>query len=478
MSATLGVMLKCLEPRLRIQVFEAADTLASESSDGWHNAGTGHAGLCELSYTPAREPDGSVSLARTLRIFEQFEQSRQFWRHLVAAGILPNPARFIRAMPHVAFVHGREDVAFLRDRHAAMTQHHFFQEMAWAGDRATVASWAPLVMEGRGDEPVAATRSDAGTEVDFGELARGQLNWLARQEGCAIAAGCRVTGVFRVGGEWKVRARHAASATERSLHAKFVFVGAGGGSLPLLQTTGLPAVQGLGGFPIGGQWLVCDVPAIVARHRAKVYGAVPKASPSLGGPHLDLRQLAGRESLLFGPFATWTTKFLHRAGRFTDLPLSLRSDNLPTLLNTGRRNLDLVRYLVGQGLQGHGDRMAALREFYPLARPGDWRLVDAGIRVQALKRADGGAIYFGTEVLTAPDGSLAALLGASPGASVSVNIVLEVVRKCLPHLLAAPVGHARMKAMIPGFDEDLKLATNAARFRQLQTETDEVLGLK
>jgi malate dehydrogenase (quinone) len=477
MSANLAVMLKCLDPHLRIQVLEADEKLAQESSHGWNNAGTGHAGLCELSYTPRREADGSVNVARAIRIFEQFEHSKQFWSHLVATGIVPDAAGFIRATPHMGFVRGREDVEFLQARHEAMVQHHFFRTMEYSSSRKTIADWAPLIMDGRAGEPVAATRMDSGTEVDFGQLARGMLGWLAREEGCGIATGHRVTRVHRTAPGWEVTARHPPSGEDRTVRANFVFVGAGGGSLPLLQTTGLPEVRGLGGFPIGGQWLVCENPSVVAQHTAKVYGMVPKASPSLGGPHLDLRRLEGREALLFGPFATWTTKFLHQGGRRTDLPLSLRPDNLATLLNTARCNASLVRYLLSQGLQGPEQRLAALREFYPQARNEDWRLVDAGIRVQALKQADHGAIYFGTEVLTAADGTLAALLGASPGASVSVNIVLEVIRKCLPHLLTHPTGHARMKVMIPTYDEDLKPPANAGRFRQVSAEVEEVLRL-
>jgi malate dehydrogenase (quinone) len=477
MSANLAVMLKCLEPRLRIQVFEAGDQLAQESSHGWNNAGTGHAGLCELSYTPSRDPDGSVSIARAVRIFEQFEHSKQFWSHLVATGIMPNATDFIRAVPHLGFVRGREDVEFLQARHEAMVQHHFFRAMEYSRDRPTVAGWAPLIMEGRPDEPVGATRMDSGTEVDFGELARGMLSWLAGQEGCGIATGHRVTSVRRTIPGWEITARHLASGEKRRARAEFVFVGAGGGTLPLLQTTGLPEVRGLGGFPIGGQWLVCENPRVVEQHTAKVYGSVPKASPSLGGPHLDRRQLEGNGALLFGPFATWTTKFLRQTGRRTDLPFSFRPDNVTTLLNTARCNASLVRYLLAQSLQGPDQRLAALREFYPQARNEDWRLIDAGIRVQALKRADRGAIYFGTEVLTAADGTLAALLGASPGASVSVNIVLEVIKKCLPHLLSHPTGHARMKAMIPTYDEDLKQPANAARFHQVSTEVEGVLRL-
>lgn len=476
MSASLGVMLKRLAPGIRMLVLEAGSRLAGESSDGWNNAGTGHAGYCELSYTPGREPDGSIDLVRTLRIFAQFEHSKQFWAHLVGAGIAPRPREFIRCVPHLAFVQGEEAVAFLRARHDAMQAHHFFAGMEFTAERDGIAEWAPLLVEGRAPGPVAATRAGAGTEVDFGALARGMLAWLGRQEGCAVMPGHRAAAVRRGSGAWIVAARHVESGDVRLHHAPFVFLGAGGGTLPLLQSTGLPEVRGLGCFPIGGQWLTCEHPAVVDRHRVKAYGAVPPASPSLGAGHLDRRRLDGREVLMFGPFATWTTRFLQQAGRVTDLPRSLRPDNLRTLLDSGRRNLDLVRYCMGQSLQRHADRVAAVREFFPAARAADWRLVNAGIRVQALKPADRGAIYFGTEVLTAADRSLAALLGASPGASVSASIALEIIQRCLPQLLSG-AGMARMTTLIPGFDEDLRQATAAARFQRLSAETAAQLQL-
>ena len=477
MSASLAALLKCLEPRLSIRVLEVTAGLACEASDGWNNAGTGHAGLCELSYTPAREPDGSVRIERTLGIFEQFEHSRQFWAHAVRTGMVGPPATFIHAVPHICFVEGKDDVDFLIARHEALRTHHFFRAMQFTSDPATVAAWAPLVMEGRAAAPVAATRVDGGTELHYGQLARQLLEWLGGQEGCTVATGRRATALRRDGGLWRVQVTDVATGERTTDRARFVFVGAGGGSLPLLQSSGLAEAAGLAGFPIGGQWLVCDEPAIVASHAAKVYGATPPSSPSLGAPHLDLRRLDGRPQLLFGPFASWTTRFLKQTGRWTDLPRSLRPDNLGTLLRTAVRNRPLVQYLITEGLQSTERRMEALRRFYPRACPGEWRLVEAGIRVQTLKQSDRGTVSFGTEVFAARDRSLAALLGASPGASVSVNIALQTIRTCLPHLLASAEGRARMEKIIPMYAVDLADPAQAALYERCAGAADAVLGL-
>jgi malate dehydrogenase (quinone) len=476
MSSTVAVMLKRLDPRLRIQMVEVAPELAREASDGWNNAGTGHAGVCEMSYTPTRDPDGHVPIARALRIFEQFEHSKQFWGAMAATGVVDDPTGFIHAVPHLCFVKGADDVDFLQARHAAMKEHHFFRGMQLTTDATVIQDWAPLVMEGREPGPVAATVGD-GTEVNYGLLARRFCGWLALQEHCGVATGWKVTRLHRGDGQWQLGLRCVATGEVREQRARFVFVGAGGGSLPLLQTTGLAEVAGLGGFPIGGQWLVCDEPAICARHEAKVYGATPPSSPSLGSGHLDVRRLNGQRQLLFGPFASWTTRFLKHSGQWSDLPRSIRLNNLASLLRTGVRNWSLVRYLVTQGLQNMDDRMQALREYYPNARSEHWRLVQAGIRVQAIKKADRGAVYFGTEVFSSVDRSLAALLGASPGASVSVNIALEIVQTCLPHLLASAEGRERMRQMIPTFDIDLRQPGNAALFEKNTREASERLQL-
>ena len=476
MSSTLAVMLKRLDPRLRVQIAEVSSELAREASDGWNNAGTGHAGVCEMSYTPTRDPDGRVPIARALRIFEQFEHSKQFWGAMAAAGAVGEPADFIQSVPHICFVKGTDDVDFLQARHAAMSEHDFFRGMQMTTDPSVIQDWAPLVMEGRQPSPVAATVG-AGTEVNYGLLARRLCGWLAEQEDCGVATGWKVTRLRRGDGQWQIGLRCVASGEVREQRATFVFVGAGGGSLPLLQSTGLAEVAGLGGFPIGGQWLVCDNPEICSRHDAKVYGATPPSSPSLGSGHLDVRRLNGKRQLLFGPFASWTTRFLKHTGSWSDLPLSIRLNNLTALLRTVVRNRSLVQYLLMQGLQSMDDRLQAVREFYPNARHEHWRLVQAGIRVQAIKRADRGTVYFGTEVFAPADRSLAALLGASPGASVSVNIALEVIQTCLPQLLASTESRERMRQMIPTFDEDLKQPDSSALFERTTREAAERLQL-
>jgi len=477
MSATLGVLLRRMAPGLSLRMVECGTEAGREASDGWHNAGTGHAGLCEISYTPDRAPDGSVPVQRALAIFEQFERSREFWSHLVESGIVARASDFIHAVPHLCFVEGDRDAAFLCARHAAMTAHPFFRGMRLATDAAEVGAWAPLVMEGRRPGTVAATRMESGTEVDFGSLARRLSGWLAVQDRCDVLTGWRVAQVRRGHGCWHVSGRNEDTGENREWQARFVFVGAGGGTLPILQTTGLPEVAGLGGFPIGGQWLVCNDPALASRHRAKVYGATPPSSPSLGAPHLDLRRMGGQDRLMFGPFGSWTTRFLRHAGGPLDLPRSMRMDNIGTLARAGLRNRALVSYLVGQALQGMDDRLAALRRFYPLARDGDWRLVEAGIRVQAIKRSDAGAIYFGTELLASSDGSLAALLGASPGASVAADVALQVIRRCLPGLMEERAGRDALDLMMPTHGVDLKNPAHARLFEHHHRRTAEVLGI-
>jgi malate dehydrogenase (quinone) len=479
MSATLGAMLKCLAPDLSIQVYEVTEGLAQESSNGWNNAGTGHAGICELSYTPKREADGTVNVAKAIEIYEQFEQSKQFWAYSVAKGMVGSPRGFINPIQHVSFVEGREQVDFLRARHAAMSAHHFFRDMQYSVDRATIGSWAPLLVEGRGDVPIAATKMDGGTDVNFGAIARELLRWLAAQKGCGVATNHKVVDLKEANAGWNVSALDLKTNKVLLNHTKFLFVGAGGGSLSLLQKSGIPDCKGLGGFPIGGQWLVCENPEIVRRHQAKVYGQALEAQPTMAVPHLDTRVLDGKKALLFGPFAAWTTKFLHRRGHWTDLPLSIRPDNLVTLLKIGVGNLSLVRYLVQQGAQSMADRLEALKIFYPTARAEDWRLIDAGIRVQTIKKSDGeaGIVHYGTEIITNSNRSISALLGASPGASVSVSIILGVMRTCFPILFEGSAAKARLTEMIPTWDEDIKASANASRFEDVRAATNQRLQL-
>lgn len=480
MSATLGAMLKVLDPGLRLQMFEVTAKPAQESSHGWNNAGTGHAGLCELSYTPHRHADGTVDVGKAVEIFEQFETSRQFWAFAVAQGMLPAPDSFIRQVPHLSFVSGEGGVDYLRARFQGLRQHPFFADMEFTDNPAVVSRWAPLLMESRDRTPVAATRVAAGTDVNFGVLARGLVQWLAQQPGCGVATGHRVEFLQRDGGTgWKLRVHDAMGGAAVQCVAPFVFIGAGGGSLPLLQQTGIPASRGIGGFPIGGQWLVCRNPEIVQQHHAKVYGQALGASPTMAVPHLDTRVLDGQDFLLFGPFAAWTSKFLHGGGSHLDLPRSVKGHNLMTLANIGVKNLGLIRYLVQQGRQSHEDRLQSLREFYPAARAADWHVVDAGIRVQAIKRSEGksGIVHYGTEIIASDDRSVAALLGASPGASVSASIALSLIQRCMPHLLSGSAGAERARAMVPTFGIDLKDPDQAEVYRTASAHATRILQL-
>lgn len=479
MSATLGVMLKVLKPELRIQMYEVTEQPAQESSHGWNNAGTGHAGLCELSYTPHQRPDGTVDVTNAIKIFEEFEASRQFWSFAVREGILASPHEFIRAVPHVSFVSGEASVAFLRARHQALAAHHFFSSMEFTAAPDTVAAWAPLLMQGRSGGAVAATRVKTGTDVNFGVLARGLIAWLAAQPGCGVATGQRVTSLQKDGPGWKLFIQDTHTGRTRQNSAPFVFIGAGGGSLPLLQGSGIPESRGIGAFPIGGQWLVCDNPEIIEQHHAKVYGQALGAAPTMAVPHLDTRVLEGKRVLLFGPFAAWTSKFLHGGGSHFDLPRSVRSHNLLTLTNIGLKNLDLIRYLVQQGRQSKEDRMGSLRDFYPAARSADWRLIDAGIRVQAIKSTAGktGIVHYGTEVITDARKSIAALLGASPGASVSASIAINLIETCLPHLLSSEQDRKRMQGMVPTYGLDIKQPRNAENYESARQSASAMLQI-
>lgn len=479
MSATLGAMLKELKPELKIQLYEVSEKLAMEASNGWNNAGTGHAGICELSYTPDYGPDGEVEVSKAIEIYHQFQHSKQFWAYTVKTGMIDTPADFVNQVPHISFVYGQEQVDFLRSRHRQMSNHHFFDSMVYTEERDTIKEWAPLLLAGRDDTPLACTNMQAGTDVNFGALAAKYVEWLGKQDGCGFASSHRVVDLTKKADKWEVKVKDLKGGGTFTNSASFVFIGAGGGSLPLLQKSGIGESKGYGGFPIGGQWLICDIPEIVSQHEAKVYGMSPGAAPTMAVPHLDTRIIEGKKSLLFGPYAAWTTKFLHEGGSMMDLPGSIRTDNILSLMKVGMHNIPLVRYLVQQGTQSMETRLKELRNFYPDAKTSDWKLIDAGIRVQAIKKEDGdaGIVHFGTEVMTNRERTVSALLGASPGASVSTNIILDVVKQCLPQLLESSEGRERMKAMIPTWDENLEDPAMAAREKEVSAEAEEALGL-
>jgi malate dehydrogenase (quinone) len=470
MSATLGMLLAELEPGWRVAVVERLDRPGLESSDAWNNAGTGHAGLCEFNYTP-RRPDGSVDATGAVRIGEQFVSSLLFWARLVERGALGPPEAFIRSVPHLGFGRGADGVAYLRARWEALRGHPLFTDLQFSDDPAVLADWLPLVFVGRtAEEPVALTRSAHGTDVDFGVLTRQLLSAL-QQRGGVVRTRQQVSSLRRRDDRWDVDVRDLATGRRRRLRAPHVFVGAGGGTLPLLQSARVPEVRRYGAFPISGQFLCTDVPELVAAHRGKVYGHADPGAPAISIPHLDLRVVDGREWLLFGPFAAFSPRFLAR-GRRTDLLRSVRLGNLPVLLASARDNRALVGYLVRQVTQPAAARMAALRRFVPTARDEDWTLVTAGQRVQVLKHTDGRGtmVGFGTELVTSAGASLAGLLGASPGASTAAATMLDVLAACFPQRM--PEWADQLDQLVPP-TRDL----DPDQVRRALTRARRVLGL-
>lgn len=475
MSATLAVLLKELDPSLKLEIVEMRDGGAQESSNPWNNAGTGHAGLCELNYTP-QSADGSVEITKAVAINSQFEVSKQFWAYMTGREGFGAPSNFIHSVPHLSFVRGDKDIAFLKKRHELLSAHHTFEDMVYTEDRDTIAGWAPLMMPGRSaDERVAATRSLRGTDVNFGALTQNLLTYLSAQPDVAITYQHKVVGLERQGDAWVVKATSNSGHT-RVLKTKFVFLGAGGGALPLLQLSGIEEGKGFGGFPVSGQWLRCDNPDVVSKHQAKVYSQAEVGAPPMSVPHLDTRVVDGKKSLLFGPYAGFTTKFL-KFGSFLDLPMSIRLGNIGPMLAVARDNMDLTKYLVREVMQSMSDRVATLRKFYPEAKAEDWHLEIAGQRVQIIKKDEkkGGVLQFGTELVAAKDGSIAALLGASPGASVTVPIMLSLIERCFPEQVKSEAWATKLAEIFQAREKQLQ--TDAAVYRSISAHSAERLGL-
>ncbi|MFB1427751.1 malate:quinone oxidoreductase [Micrococcus endophyticus] len=474
MSATLGVLLQRLEPTWSIALYENLDQAGLESSDPWNNAGTGHAALCELNYAPLGK-DGTVDVTKALGINEQFWTSRQFWSSLVKDGTLQDPKTFINPLPHMSFVWGDAHADYLRTRYEAMSAQPLFAQMEHTEDPATIAEWAPLLIEGREDAGrIAASRVVGGTDVDFGSLTR-QLVTAMAGAGADVRFGHKVTGLSRgTDGRWEVSVKNKAAGTEVVDRARFVFVGAGGGALSLLQKSGIPEAKGFGGFPVSGQFLRCTDESVVNRHMAKVYGQAAVGAPPMSVPHLDTRFVNGKRSLVFGPYAGFSTNFL-KTGSYLDLPLSIRPHNLTTMLDVAKDNMDLTKYLVTEVVKSQDKKVESLKEFYPEAEGGDWELITAGQRVQVMKRKGrfGGVLQFGTEVVTHGDGSIGGLLGASPGASTAAPIMVKLLERCFPAKMAGWDG--ALKELIPSLGRTLN--DDPALLAEVSASTDAALKL-
>ncbi len=475
MSATLGTLLKELAPEWEITVFERLEEAGVESSNEWNNAGTGHAALCELNYT-VEKPDGSIDISKAMKINEQFYVSLQFWAHLVNSGVLRDPKTFIRPLPHMSFVQGADNVAFLKKRYETMAANPLFKGMEFSDDPKKLAEWVPLMMEDRTvTEPLAATRIESGTDVNFGALTRELFEHLKRKN-VEIHYRHHVEDIKQTSdGLWELKVRNLDSGVVERHAAKFVFIGAGGGSLHLLQKSGIPEGKGIGGFPVSGLFMVCNNPEVVEKHHAKVYGKAKVGAPPMSVPHLDTRFIDNQKMLLFGPFAGFSPKFL-KNGSMLDLFTSVKPHNVLTMIAAGVKNMALTSYLIQQVLLSKEQRMQELREFVPTAQSDEWEIIVAGQRVQVIKDTESGGkgtLQFGTEVVHAADGSIAALLGASPGASTAVHVMLEVIEKCFPDRMSE--WGRKVKEMIPSYGQSLM--NNEPLLRQVQASTAKALEL-
>ncbi|WP_102349234.1 malate:quinone oxidoreductase [Bacillus sp. Marseille-P3661] len=474
MSATLGTLLKELVPEWEIKVFEKLAKAGDESSNEWNNAGTGHAALCELNYT-VEKPDGSVDITKAININEQFQVSMQFWSYLVNSKLIQNPQNFIMPLPHMSLVQGEQNVTFLKNRFEALVNNPLFKGMEFSEDPEKLKEWIPLIMEDRAsNEPIAATKIDTGTDVNFGALTRMMFEHLENKN-VTVNHSHSVKDIKRTSdGMWKLKIQNLDNGTVENHTAKFVFIGGGGGSLHLLQKSGIPEGKHIGGFPVSGLFMVCNNPAVVEQHHAKVYGKAKVGAPPMSVPHLDTRFIDNKKSLLFGPFAGFTPKFL-KYGSNLDLITSIKPHNILTMLAAGAKEMPLTKYLIQQVMLSKEQRMEELREFIPNAKSEDWDLVVAGQRVQVIKdtAAGKGTLQFGTEVITASDGSIAALLGASPGASTAVHVMLEVIKKCFPQ--QSKEWEPKIKEMIPSYG--VSLMENPELLQEIHSSTAQALGL-
>ncbi len=475
MSATLGTMLKELVPEWNIKVFEKLANAGEESSNEWNNAGTGHAALCELNYT-SEKPDGSVDISKAIKINEQFQLSMQFWSYLVKNGLINKPEDFIMPLPHMSMVQGEQNVAFLKKRFEAMSNNPLFKGMEFSDTPEKLMEWIPLIMQGRpSNEAIAATKIDTGTDVNFGALTRMLFDYL-QTKGVDINYKRSVDAIKRTNdGAWELKVKNVDSGSIERHTAKFVFIGGGGGSLHLLQKTGIPEGKHIGGFPVSGIFMVCNNPEVIAQHHAKVYGKAQVGAPPMSVPHLDTRFIDNKKSLLFGPFAGFSPKFL-KTGSMLDLVTSVKPNNVLTMLAAGAKEMSLTKYLIQQLMLSKEQRMKELQEFIPNAKIEEWDFVVAGQRVQVIKDTEAGGkgtLQFGTEVITSADGSIAALLGASPGASTAVHVMFEVIKKCFPQHIEE--WEPKLKEMVPSYG--MSLMENPELLHEMHASTAQTLGL-
>lgn len=475
MSATLGTLLKELSPEKEIKLFERLDQPGEESSNVWNNAGTGHSALCELNYTKEGK-DGSVDITKAIKINEQYQVSKQFWTYLVRTGQLDSPGKFIQSVPHMSFVKGENNVRFLKSRVDSLQKNVLFEKMEISEDPEKIKKWVPLMMEGRkSEEPIAITYDETGTDVNFGALTKKLISNL-QEKHVEVNYKHEVQDIKKQdNGNWNVVIKDLTSGQITNYETEFVFIGAGGASLPLLQKTGIKESKHIGGFPVSGLFLRCKNPDVIKQHHAKVYGKAEVGAPPMSVPHLDTRFVNGERSLLFGPFAGFSPKFL-KTGSYLDLIKSVKPNNIVTMLSAGVKEFNLTKYLVSQLMLSNEERIDDLRVFFPEAKDEDWEVITAGQRVQVIKDTDKskGNLQFGTEVITSEDGTLAALLGASPGASTAVDIMFDVLQRCYQSEFSD--WESKIKEMVPSFG--LKLSEHEDVYHAVNKEITKYLNVK
>ena len=476
MSVTLAKLLHELDPKMDITIYEKLSSCALESSQSINNAGTGHAGYCELNYTPINHQQ-IVNIDRALKINREFEVSLQFWSFLTKKYKSFKPKSFITQVPHISFVKGEKDISFLKKRYEALSKTLLFKGMQFSRNLETIKKWAPLIGEVSKDN-IAMTRSEYGSDVDFESLSHQMLKILSTNNKFAVHVNHEIKSISQAPDKtWDLKIYNAKNKKIILVNAKFIFIGAGGSTIHLLQKSNIKNQIGYGGFPVNGEWLICTKPSLTKKHFSKVYGLAGPKAPPMSAPHLDLRIINGKRELMFGPFASFTFKFL-KTGSYLDLVKSIRLRNILPMLHVFIRNLNLLSYLIKQSSSSYKNKMNALREFYPLAHDKDWKLASAGKRVQIIKpfKKIGGKLEFGTEVVWSDDATLAALMGASPGASTSVYSMLKVIEKSFKGRINSTVWKNTIEKMVPSYYQDL--SKQPSLFNKTRLSTYKTLGFK
>ncbi|NMT64961.1 malate:quinone oxidoreductase [Marinobacter orientalis] len=471
MGTTFATLAKEMVPDLDITILERLDGPGEGNSSAFWNAGTGHEANCELNYTPVDEE--VISVEKALKIHAQFNVAKQFWAYLIEKGAIKDPTTFINQTKHCTIV-SEPAIQELKLRFKEMSAHHFFEHMRYSEDFDEIKSWIPYTMEERPrHEKMAATVIETGTDVNFGALTEQMAEYAVNDLGVRIEYGTHVRRVHRSPtGRWVIEAVSKGVPVQHK--ADVLFVGAGGGAFPLLKRSHLPFRSRFAGFPVGGRFLQAQISEEQARYyTAKTYGKAKVGAPPMSVPHLDLRVVDGKHYLLFGPFASFKP-VLERGRGFFDYLTSIRLHDIPGLLNVALEHFPLVKYLVSESFKGEKSMFEELDSFAPgLSKKFDWKPIAAGQRVQIIKDGD---LQMGTEIVVSKDKTYGTLLGASPGASVSPEVMLRCLEQLLPSIFSKEEARKKKQEMFP--EDDLDTLINAPdRYREIRDAVNRQLGI-